>query len=132
MFVVPPWLGASSAATVIIMLLFRGMSLLGLVSHLRGEKAGRDPLSLQTIPVLAGEMTEYILQRHYGCILELFWSRFAAAMISNPGAVPPEAKPLDPEQGSRQCRVCHSFKPPRAHHCSICNRCVVKMDHHCP
>lgn len=32
----------------------------------------------------------------------------------------------------RICRRCKSFKPDRAHHCSICNRCILKMDHHCP
>ncbi|KAJ2507795.1 Palmitoyltransferase [Coemansia sp. RSA 2049] len=32
----------------------------------------------------------------------------------------------------RYCRLCKGFKPPRAHHCSDCDRCVLKMDHHCP
>lgn len=32
----------------------------------------------------------------------------------------------------RLCRRCNSFKPKRAHHCSICKRCIIKMDHHCP
>jgi palmitoyltransferase len=27
--------------------------------------------------------------------------------------------------------MCHVFKPDRCHHCSICNRCVLNMDHHC-
>jgi len=31
----------------------------------------------------------------------------------------------------RECRHCHSYKPPRSHHCSDCGRCVLKMDHHC-
>jgi palmitoyltransferase len=53
-------------------------------------------------------------------------------MLSNPGAVPFAAKPTDPANYDRQCHKCGNFKPPRAHHCSICNRCVVKMDHHCP
>lgn len=30
------------------------------------------------------------------------------------------------------CRKCNLPKPPRAHHCSCCKRCVLKMDHHCP
>ncbi|KAF4589947.1 palmitoyltransferase for Vac8p [Pleurotus pulmonarius] len=30
------------------------------------------------------------------------------------------------------CRECWAPKPERAHHCSHCGRCVLKMDHHCP
>lgn len=32
----------------------------------------------------------------------------------------------------RYCKKCHTRKPDRAHHCSSCRRCVLKMDHHCP
>ncbi|KAI9828801.1 MAG: palmitoyltransferase for Vac8p [Thelocarpon impressellum] len=34
--------------------------------------------------------------------------------------------------GSRFCKKCQTRKPDRAHHCSTCKRCVLKMDHHCP
>ncbi|KAF7260175.1 hypothetical protein EG68_02047 [Paragonimus skrjabini miyazakii] len=30
------------------------------------------------------------------------------------------------------CTRCSMFRPPRAHHCRICRRCVRRMDHHCP
>jgi len=36
-------------------------------------------------------------------------------------------------QGSvRYCHKCAAIKPDRAHHCSVCGKCVLKMDHHCP
>ncbi|KAG0437959.1 Palmitoyltransferase PFA3 [Dictyocoela muelleri] len=31
----------------------------------------------------------------------------------------------------RTCTICKVYKPPRAHHCYTCNRCFLKMDHHC-
>uniref|UniRef100_A0A4D5RZQ9 Palmitoyltransferase n=1 Tax=Ixodes scapularis TaxID=6945 RepID=A0A4D5RZQ9_IXOSC len=50
------------------------------------------------------------------------------ALTTNPGT-PPEGSLL-PEVVSI-CKKCIAPKPPRTHHCSICNRCVLKMDHHC-
>eukprot|EP01065_Artemidia_motanka_P015634 TRINITY_DN19377_c0_g1_i1.p1 TRINITY_DN19377_c0_g1~~TRINITY_DN19377_c0_g1_i1.p1 ORF type:complete len:300 (+),score=90.55 TRINITY_DN19377_c0_g1_i1:121-1020(+) len=36
------------------------------------------------------------------------------------------------DEAMRWCQKCDGPKPPRAHHCSICGACVLKMDHHCP
>ncbi|KAF9913434.1 palmitoyltransferase for Vac8p [Lobosporangium transversale] len=32
----------------------------------------------------------------------------------------------------RWCDICKIVKPDRCHHCSECDKCVLRMDHHCP
>jgi len=67
------------------------------------------------------------------------------AMCSDPGAVPlPQSRMdfSDIHSGSDAtliqhedwtvCMRCETYRPPRAHHCRICKRCIRRMDHHCP
>lgn len=78
------------------------------------------------------------------CVFQLLaflaLSSHAAAMLTDPGAVPlGNATPENiekctthPGQVIYRCPRCVSIKPLRAHHCSVCKRCIRKMDHHCP
>lgn len=31
----------------------------------------------------------------------------------------------------RLCGACRTIKPDRSHHCRVCGKCILKMDHHC-
>ncbi|XP_004700684.1 palmitoyltransferase ZDHHC3-like [Echinops telfairi] len=50
-------------------------------------------------------------------------------MITDPGSVP-LGHPF--RLGAPRCHRCGGGRPVRAHHCSVCRRCIRKMDHHCP
>ena len=80
--------------------------------------------------------------------LLLNWS-YTTAVFTNPGGTtdtngngysslptqaPPQATSFTVKSNGeiRFCKKCQARKPDRAHHCSTCRRCVLKMDHHCP
>ncbi|KAJ5066559.1 palmitoyltransferase [Anaeramoeba ignava] len=92
------------------------------------------------------ETDKLITQHHYltGTILNILYHFFLfmylitliLSVLTNPGDSRKITKSIDIENGiigeKRFCKVCNIYKPNRAHHCSICKRCVLKMDHHCP
>ncbi|KAJ9679448.1 hypothetical protein PVL29_021395 [Vitis rotundifolia] len=93
-----------------------------------------------------------VLILFHGLLVMLLWSYFSF-VLADPGGMPPNWRPImdkerregDPLIGSdfgvssadaskqrvRCCQKCSQMKPPRCHHCSVCRRRKLKMDHHC-
>lgn len=65
--------------------------------------------------------------------LPLVMTSYFRSLLLGPGFVPFKWSPkCDSDcQFLQFCTFCDGYKPPRAHHCRRCNRCCMKMDHHC-
>lgn len=81
----------------------------------------------------------------FNSIILLLTFSHLRTVFSDPGIVPLPQSKLDfaelhtgtqKEPTSKDdytvCARCETYRPPRAHHCRICQRCVRRMDHHCP
>jgi len=81
-----------------------------------------------------------------GCMFAFLMLSFIRVASTDPGDIPswfadnvsPSAKLKvktveQKSDGSRRyCNKCQLYKPDRTHHCRVCGRCNLKMDHHCP
>lgn len=78
----------------------------------------------------------------FNLIVFLMAAAHLRAVMSDPGIVPIPSSSLDFSDmhsgkqkmfdGWSMCTKCETYRPPRAHHCRICERCIRRMDHHCP
>mmetsp|Transcript_56755 Transcript_56755/g.112854 ORF Transcript_56755/g.112854 Transcript_56755/m.112854 type:complete len:318 (+) Transcript_56755:1-954(+) len=89
---------------------------------------------------------------YHAAVFDVFWLMTAwsyiASSCADPGSVPNSWRDFVANAGNRlvvfpsaqgwqpglatTCDRCGFARPERTHHCKVCDKCVVRMDHHCP
>ncbi|GFS67871.1 palmitoyltransferase ZDHHC16 [Trichonephila clavipes] len=72
-------------------------------------------------------LTVALIIGHWLLICVVFY--YYMAFTTQPG-YPPQGAMIS--EAVSICKRCIAPKPPRTHHCIVCNCCILKMDHHCP
>lgn len=90
-------------------------------------------------PVLKNSISAILNTVAFNLIAFLLSLCHLSAVFCDPGLISLTQFPLkfnglaaEKPVGWSACTRCSIFRPPRAHHCRICGRCVRRMDHHCP
>ncbi|KAH8521783.1 hypothetical protein Peur_040412 [Populus x canadensis] len=111
--------GLDSFVALLVLVLFHSLLVMLLWSYFTTvltDPGGVPPNWRPSIDEESGDADPLVGLAHEGTGLDLNLS----AMLGEP------ANPR-----TRACQKCNWFKPPRCHHCSVCGRCILKMDHHC-
>jgi len=94
-------------------------------------------------PWLGGHWTGVLHVGLFQTLIALICASYLRAAMTDPGSVQlktasrasiyaPEGDPQRLYKPRRRyCDKCEVIKPPRAHHCSTCKRCINKMDRAC-
>ncbi|CAH8867245.1 unnamed protein product [Trichobilharzia szidati] len=90
------------------------------------------------LPVLKHSFWAIINTICFNIVASLLLFSHMCAVLTDPGVMPlyqysiEYLSTLQKPEGWTTCNKCGIHRPPRAHHCRICRRCVRRMDHHCP
>nr|XP_057945675.1 palmitoyltransferase ZDHHC7 isoform X1 [Doryrhamphus excisus] len=107
---------------------FNSLAVLALASHLRTMLS--DPVSVSCGSQCTRSQFMILLIKI--AIIDYILNLQGAVPKGNATKEYMERLQLKPGEVIYKCPKCCSIKPERAHHCSICKRCIRKMDHHCP